>query len=191
VCWGKKTPKPSASGAGKSPPGATSPECAKPCKAYDSIDSSKDIESYNCAGLAGRTYTFMGDVNDVKASLASGSQVDCASHCGPCQVKHWLWEYDMHFEDADGNVIDTVPRDFHTVAGACDASGNDPTNVYSKNGKRPIKGPGTGPSFRPPAREQATASNKDETPFNDRAGRPIYKVRTNFTETCYCTPCPT
>jgi hypothetical protein len=191
MCWGKKTPKPSDSEAPADPPGTIQKTCAQPCKAYDSVDGSKDIESYNCAGLAHRTYTFIGDVNTVKAMLAKGTQTACSSNCGPCQVKHWLWEYDMHFEDADGNNIGDSPRDFHTVAGACDASGNDPTNVVSKNGARPLVGPGTGPSFRPPEREQATKSNRYATPIVDSTGRPIYKVRTNYTETCYCLPCPT
>src|SRR5260370_11333228 len=99
MCWGKKTPKPSASDAGTKPPSTIKEECAKPCKAYDSVDSSKDIESYNCAGLAHRTYTFMG-LDETKAMLAKGTKTDCSSHCGPCQVKHWLWEYDIHLEDA-------------------------------------------------------------------------------------------
>ena len=186
----KKTTSPSA-GSGGTPISATTHTCSpQPCKAYDSVDSSKDIESYNCAGLAHRTYTFMGDVNAVKARLALGTKVDCGGHCGACQVKHWLWEYDIHLEDADGNVLTDTNRDFHTVAGPCDTNGNDPASVVSKNGKRPLEGPATGPSFRPPPKNQATSNDRNATPATDRSGRPIYKVRTNFVESCYCLPCP-
>jgi hypothetical protein len=170
---------------------ATTPPCpCPPCAAYQSIDASKDIETYNCAGLAHRTYTFMGNVNEVKGRLAGGRNVNCSTPCNRCEIRHWLWEYDIHLEDADGNVLTGTSRDFHTVAGPCDQNGNAPTQVYSKNGARPLEGPGAGPSFRPPTRNQATSNNRHATPATDSSGRPIYKVRTNFTETCYCLACP-
>jgi len=195
-CNSKKSTAPSKSDAGNAQIDATTKDCGgdkppcPPCKAYQSIDSSKDIESYNCAGLAHRTYTFIGDVNVVKSMLAKGNKIDCSAKCDPCKIKHWLWEYDLQFADADGNIIGQAPRDFHTVAGPCDQCGNNPTSVYSKNGARPLEGPGTGPSFRPPAKEPATKSNRYATPILDSLGRPIYKIRTNFVETCYCLPCP-
>lgn len=188
---GKKTTPPSSQDGG-TPPGCTTTPCPKPCekcKAYDSVNSSKDIESYNCAGLAHRTYTFMG-LEETKSRLAAGAKINCSSQCGPCQVKHWLWEYDIHLEDADGNAITPANRDFHTVAGACDSAGADPTSVVSKNGARPLEGPGTGPSFRPPPKNQATSNDRRATPATDRFGRPIFKVRSNYSETCYCLACP-
>lgn len=178
----------------QSPPNCPTAPCPNPpcppCPAYQSVDGSRDVQTYNCAGLAHRTYTYMGDVNGVKARLSSGGQIGCSGRCSRCQIKHWLWEYDIHLEDADGNVVSPPNRDFHTVGGQCDENGNDPTNVYSKNGARPLEGPGTGPSFRPPPRNQATTNDRHATPFTDGRGRPIYKVRTNFVETCYCLPCP-
>ena len=187
--------KPSSSNNSNAPCNSSSQSCSNPpcppCPAYASVDNSKDVESYNCAGLAHRTYTYMGNVTTVKSRLAGGQSISCSSNCSRCQVKHWLWEYDIHLEDADGNTISAQSsRDFHTVAGRCDENGNNPTSVYSKNGARPLEGPGTGPSFKPPAKNQATSNDRHATPATDGRGRPIYKVRSNMVETCYCLPCP-
>ncbi len=161
--------------------------CQSP--AYSGYDKTKDVESYNCAGLAHRNYTLMGDVNGVKQELAKGKQIKCGDKCPPGNIKHWLWEYDVQLEDADGNRT-AANRDFHTVAGQVDQNGNDPADVYSKNGKRPIEGPGTGPSFKPKPKEQALSNDRNATPAVDNRGRPIDKIRSNMTETCYCMPPP-
>jgi len=162
-----------------------------PCPKYESIDLSIDIEKYNCAGLAHRTYTYIGDINDVKAMLGGEkNKIKCSERCDRCKIKHWLWEYDIELYDYKGNKLYGPSKDFHTVAGRCDKYGNDPTNVYSKNGKRPLQGPGTGPAFKPATKEQATTNDRHARPITDSKGRPIYKVRSNFKETCYCLECP-
>ncbi|WP_133511167.1 LysM peptidoglycan-binding domain-containing protein [Candidatus Thiosymbion oneisti] len=119
-----------------------------PCPKYASVDTSKDSEHYNCAGLAHRTYTYMSDLKEVKKRLSAGTKLtDCSKKCSPCQVKHWLWElkdWKIEFKDKKGKVhlsTESFPPDFHTVSGRCDCNGNDPTNVYSTNGERPLEGP--------------------------------------------------
>ncbi len=181
---------PSQGGGAGSPGGGTVQACCPPCPAYDSVDTTIDVETYNCAGLAHRTYTYM-SLSEAKRRLSAGSSISCSSQCSPCQVKHWLWEYDLHLEDADGNHLTRGSnRDFHTVAGRCDNQGNDPADVRSKNGARPLEGPGRGQSFRPANRDEARSNDRHAVIARDSRGRPIYKVRTNFTETCYCLPCP-
>jgi hypothetical protein len=64
---------------------------------------------------------------------------------------------------------------------------SDPTKVYSKNGPRPIHGPGTGPSFRPASRERAL--DKDDQPGDSPQGRPLYKIRSNMSEEITCAGC--
>jgi hypothetical protein len=106
-------------------------------------------------------------------------------------VKFWHWQYDLGFEDDQGNVVAPSSPDFHIVAGRVDSSGSDPSDVYSKNGRRNVYGPGSGPSFRPPARERATSDNPSETPINTPQGAPLFKVRTNMTEDISCADCRT
>jgi hypothetical protein len=157
---------------------------------YNGYDKSRTGTNCNCAGLAHRTYNYIGKIEDVKKLLEKGRKIDCKDKCKPLEIKHWLWEFDMHVEDVNGNKLADLPRDFHTVAGQSDKDGNDPKNVYSKDGKRPVKGPGTGASFKPLDREQVTTNSPAETPVVDGQGRPIYWVLTNSVETCYCLPCP-
>ncbi|HEX2051303.1 MAG TPA: DUF4157 domain-containing protein [Actinomycetota bacterium] len=167
---------------------APAPVVQRACPPYEGYSAPKPIESYNCAGLAHRTYDYKG-LAATQTALTAGTTTPCGTRCAVDRVKHWLWQYDMHFENSAGAVIARAGRDFHTVAGVATTSG-DPTDVFSKNGKRPIYGPGTGPSFRPPARERATVNHPNETPFVDASGNPVYKIRTNYSEECFCLPCP-
>ena len=176
------------------------------CPIYFRYDTARNVERYNCAGLAHRTYRVMGHRSAFSHLFSlPGACIGCSDSCDSGWVKYWVWEYNLHFEDSGSRrvaptrclrtgVCQTIPtsstgRDFHMVAGITDSQGNDPTDVYSKNGKRPVYGPGTGPSFRPPPREHSTLSNRNETPMYDAAHNPIYKVRTNISEKCYCVPC--
>jgi hypothetical protein len=156
------------------------------CPPYDGYSAARRISSYNCAGLAHRSYDFK-PLADTQTLLAAGTGTACGTACSSGKVKHWLWQYDIHLEDSNGNSS-ASSRDFHTVAGL--STGADPTDVFTKNGHRGIHGPGTGPSFRPPPRDQATTNDPNETPVNDRAGRPVFKVRQNFVESCHCLNCP-
>jgi hypothetical protein len=90
-----------------------------------------------------------------KAFLAQGSSIGCATSCDYVgMVKHWLWEFDSRIEDSSGKVlpqlVNGVPadswHDFHTVAGptAGDPVAMESDEFYSKDGQRPVYGPGTG-----------------------------------------------
>jgi len=160
-----------------------------PCSRYPGYDASIDRFTYNCSGLALRTYVFTGTVPATNASMAQEFTNLSSPHgnCAPGKVKFWLWQYDMRFEDDQGTLIQSAQPDFHIVGARVNSAGNEPTNVYSKNGRRPIHGPGTGASFRPAAREPAL--NNNDVPTQTPAGRPIYKVRTNMSEQINCGNC--
>ncbi len=161
------------------------------CPPYNGYNRSKDLATYNCAGLAHRTYDFK-SLDDTKALLAGGTAVSAGGMCGSVgTVQHWLWEYDIHVEDSDGKSGASW-RDFHTVGGPTDGDPlpQPPSEVYTKNGKRKVYGPGTGPSFKPVVKDQARSNDPADLPMTDPQGRPLYKVRSNFTETSSCLPCP-
>jgi Domain of unknown function (DUF4157) len=160
------------------------------CPPYASYDKSADLKKYNCAGLAHRSYDFKSLV-DTNAILSSATKVACGTPCDHIGVvKHWLWVYDVHYQDSNGTTA--AGQDFHTVGGPTDGdpAPKDSDEFFSKNGKRPVYGPGTAPSFKPPAKEQATLSDPSEAPQFDKKGNPIYKLRSNFKESCFCIPCP-
>lgn len=158
------------------------------CPLYWRWETPRLPEFFNCAGLAFRTYDNRGNLAAERSAVAAGRRIASSTHCAAGEVKHWFWEYDMH-ADVPGVGPGSPRRDFHTVAGVTDSHGNDPDDVYSKNGGRPVYGPGTGPSFRPPARERDTSNDRYETPSTFQ-GHPVYKVRTNMSESCACFPCP-
>jgi len=162
------------------------------CSSYPSYNTAVNLRTYNCAGLALRTYQYTAPpsaVYDAINANFTNPQTPASGTCDPGRVKFWLWEYDLHFEDDQGNVIASAQPDFHIVAGRVDANGNDPSDVYSKNGRRPVYGPNNGPSFRPPARERATLNAPSETPLNTPQGRPLIKVRSSMTEHISCADC--
>ena len=179
------------------------------CPIYYRYDTSRPVNAYNCAGLAHRTYILMNHTAAMNHLLSQpGRGISPSTNCRSGEVKHWFWNYNMHFEDHNrqrvrlgthqgGGVYQTTqipastPKqtDFHTVAGVTTPSGNDPTDVYSKNGRRPVYGPSTGPSFRPPNREHSTLSNSSATPMYDTSGNAIYKLRSNMSTDGYCVPC--
>jgi hypothetical protein len=160
-----------------------------PCSAYPDYDASVDRRTYNCTGLALRTYQNTAPPSAVYADMWARffNPVCPVGNCGAGQVKFWLWQYDIRMEDDRGNVLRPTWRDFHIVGARMDAAGNEPTNVYSKNGPRPIHGPATGASFRPAAREQAL--DIDDNPGTTADGRPLYKLRSNMSEEITCAGC--
>lgn len=161
------------------------------CGSYPGYDSSAALSSYNCAGLATRTYQDISPPSAVLNSILANfiaPQTPSGNDCGAGKVKFWLWEYDMHLEDDKGAVLSPNHTDFHIVAGRTDANGADPTDVYSKNGYRPVHGPGTGPGFRPAARERALSNDQTEAPVTI-GGRPAFKVRSNMSEAITCAGC--
>jgi hypothetical protein len=155
------------------------------CPAYDGYSAALPLASYNCAGLAHRSYDYK-QLPAVNALLGAG-QPASAGVVG--KIKHWLWNYDVRIEDSAGRRTSPSP-DFHTVAGEIGTGAADPTDVYSKNGKRRIYGPGTGLSFKPAARERALENTPQEAPATDSNGQPLYKLRENMTERVVVLNCP-
>jgi hypothetical protein len=171
----KKTTPPS-SGDGGTPAANTTGSCpCPPCPSYDSVDTSKELGSFNCAGLAHRTYTYL-SLDDAKKKLAAGTKLgSCAEKCTKCKVKHWLWEWhdwSLDFKDAKGRVVATMkmPPDFHTVSGRVDCDVNQPSSVYSKNGGRPLEGPSAPSHWR--------VKTGDEWTENAATNRPLYMALT-------------
>jgi hypothetical protein len=124
-----------------------------------------------------------------KTLHGSMTSIGCGKGCGMWGIKHWYWDYDLHAEDSAGNKGPSH-RDFHTVGGMLDEKGNDFNYFWSKNGKRPIFGPASGASWKPSAKEQDRENNKGNKLKVDPSGKPIYKVRSNYSEACYCGSCP-
>ncbi len=169
----KATTPPKASG-GCNPATSTTQKCpCPPCPAYDSVDTSKTTSSCNCAGLALRTYAYVG-LADLKSALGAALK-DCSTKCAACQVKFWLWEWDpwsLEFKDKKGKVWTQMkmPPDFHVVSGRCDNQGNDPGSIYSKNGRRPLEGPSSPSAWR--------VKTGDVWTENAPTNRPIYYLVT-------------
>jgi hypothetical protein len=137
------------------------------CAAYPGYDASVDRLTYNCAGLALRTYRFTSPPSAVYSDMGAEffNPVCPAGDCSPSQVEFWLWEYDIYTEDDLGTIVDPTWRDFHIVGGRMDASGANPTNVYSKNWRRPIHGPGQVRDFvRRPGIARSTTTTIPEPP---------------------------
>ncbi|HEX7312804.1 MAG TPA: DUF4157 domain-containing protein [Pyrinomonadaceae bacterium] len=162
------------------------------CSSYPGYNTSASLSAYNCSGLATRTYRNIGSATGTYTAIGAefiGANTPSGGSCGGDEVKFWLWEYDMHTEDDTGARLAPNHRDFHVVAGQADASGADPTDVYSKNGFRLVHGPASGPSWQPATRERSLSNDASETPVSTRAGRPVFKVRSNMSEHITCAAC--
>lgn len=158
-----------------------------PCNdKYKDYDRTRDVETYNCAGLAFRNYQYMGDVNVVINILEKNKKT------GPGKegdIKFWLWTYDIHLELEDGTVMSQTSQDFHIVSGVIGPGGKDPTSIFTKNGARPVFGPGKPLDWKPAAKgDQYTSNNRFNTPafYN---GRKVMRVRTNMVQRIYVLPC--
>ncbi len=155
------------------------------CPKYYKYDSKADVAKYNCAGLAWRTYDYRGDLAAERGAAAGGS----APAGKPGEVKHWFWEYDLRLETDDGRKT-SPSHDFHTVAGVVDKAGKDPDDVYTKNGARPVFGPGTGPGSKPPDRDRARSNDPSNKEQSSSDGAPLFKKRWNFKEVVKSHSCP-
>ena len=160
------------------------------CNAYPGYNAGANLMTYNCGGLATRTYQFIAPASAVHQTVQNEFVAPYCPQgdCGPGDVRFWQWEYDMHFEDDLGNRLTPDHRDFHVVAGRADSSGADPTDVYTKNGRRQVHGPGSGPSFQPAARDRTLSNDPSETPVTHN-GRPMFSVRSNMSEYITCAGC--
>lgn len=157
------------------------------CSAYPGYNSSVDLRTYNCAGLALRTYSYTSPPSAVYDEINANFTNPRSPQSGSCPfgVTFRLWEYDLGFEDDAGATVGSSAADFHIVGGT------DPTQILSKNGARKVYGPAAGTSFRPAARERALSNDPSETPLNAPNGRPLFKVRSNFSEQLTCADCQT
>jgi RHS repeat-associated protein len=163
-------------------------------------NATKDPKTYNCAGLAFQTYTFMGDVEEVKNTLRTRGRAlnRCTDKCRPCEKKCYLWEYDIIVRYGrtqvlppefvgppdticDGAVLMQPHRDFHIVCGQTDTNGDNP-QCCSKNGPRPIETYNGRIEYRSCADWEPLP--KEVLGF--RQDRPVCKTRVNMAETCYC-----
>jgi hypothetical protein len=159
-----------------------------PCTArYQSYDATQNVESYNCAGLAFRNYRFMGSLQEVEDVLnknkmnGRGKQGD---------IKFWLWTYTSTAQSLDGQIQLGTGKDFHIVAGVLGPNGADPTNVFSKNGHRPVFGPAAPLSWKPLEQEPVKTNNQFNSPVFE-SGRQIYWIRTNIVQQVFILPCKT
>lgn len=160
------------------------------CSSYPGYNSSVALNTYNCAGLAIRNYQYISPPSAVYNSI-SANFIAPESPSGSCNsggVRFWMWQYDLHVENDLGTVLSTASPDFHIVAVQTGPTGAAPTDAYSKNGRRPVYGPASGPSFKPAARERSTSNDSSETPSTHN-GRPVYKVRSNMIEEITCAEC--
>lgn len=104
----------------------------------------RDYDTYNCAGLALRTYEFEGDKDKVKAKLSryvAACDVDC--ECGESKCRLWEWVTRMYDRDS-GEFVVQMDIDFHIVCskipGETGETGPEP-RCYEKGGNGPITGP--------------------------------------------------
>ncbi len=105
------------------------------------------------------------------------------------EIEFTLWVYDIHLEDSDGNQLTKPSKDFHIVAGVIDKDGNESSNIYSKNGARPIENStGKSEDFKPKDKDEARENNSSNKVALDGKGKPIYKVRTNMKEYKFYVP---
>lgn len=143
------------------------------------VDWTRDVATYNCAGLAFRTYRDM-SLGEVESTLSKFRRLDRAdAACPPGWLKVWVWEYDVHHETEDG-VVEESHRDGHVVAGRTSpVDGSGPEFVLCKYGAGPVLGPATPESWVPPAREELGRNYR---------GAQVYVVREHVTERWYTGP---
>ena len=165
------------------------------CPKYHKYDDSVGAEEYNCAGLSNRTYKYIGK-NDLIKILKDHKHTP--SKAKPGTVIHIVWYYDWYLENSQGkplkdkshpSINKQYKNDFHTVAGVVDKQGNEPNDVYSKNGMRPIEGAGTFKSFVPKKRELATENTPKAEKIKED-GKPTWKIRKNIDAFPFVLPCP-
>jgi len=136
-------------------------------------------QSYNCAGFAFKRYTFI-DLAPTNAIYAGMTQLSsCTDPCSPWYHKFWMWEFDIFTEDTVSGARTGTTHDFHTVGGQTDGSGAGPGQVMSKDGPRPIVGPGTPMSFKPLAREAVVQIDGSRHPSL------VWNV-SNIDQKCFC-----
>ena len=104
---------------------------------------------YNCAGFVLKTWDFVGLSKTKKIYSGFTKLSNPSKKCKPFHYKIWLWEMDVVQIDTKLKAKSKPWKDFHTVGGRTFKDGRDPDQVMSKNGPRPLEGPGTPLSFEP------------------------------------------
>jgi hypothetical protein len=103
---------------------------------------------YNCTGFATKKFVWL-NLAPTKALYAGMKKLpSIASKCDPFDFKFWLWEVDIQVHNTRTGRVTSKSRDFHTVGGRTHKDGSDPKTVMSKNGGRPLEGPGSPTSFK-------------------------------------------
>ncbi len=104
--------------------------------------------SYNCTGFATKKFAWF-NLGPTKALYAGMKKLPSIStKCDPFDFKFWLWEVDIQVHNTRTGHVTSKSRDFHTVGGRTHKDGSDPKTVMSKNGGRPLEGPGSPTSFK-------------------------------------------
>jgi hypothetical protein len=142
--------------------------------------SNAQRKGYNCAGFAFKDYVFR-DMASTKAKYAAMTHLaSCSDPCNSRDHKFWMWEFDIHVRTDSTGAVTPDWRDFHTVGGQTDDSGNGPAQVMSKDGPRPVRGPSPPLAWKP-ITEPVLDSNNNVVP--DQTW-----VVSNIQEDCYCNP---
>ena len=146
------------------------------CPPDRSVDPTVDVKTYDCYGLAFRTYEYSRDLAEVKKKL-SGCSTCVDGKCKPGELRCLLWVFDARIDYPIG------PKDTHPNGGSEPQIANDSFHIVcategelacSKNANGPVSPPGRCESFAPKP--------------SDIAGVPKGGVVTlsNVNETCHC-----
>jgi RHS repeat-associated protein len=138
------------------------------------IDPKRDTDTYNCAGLCFRDYTYKSKSDTLKL-LATGVKVEkgnkTVSDERPLVVVYYNIK-GIELVDQSGRVVHRQAiDDFHVVGSLRGAD-----NAASKNGQSPIEGPGPVDSFPP------------NQPYPPRTLPPGIQLRPIYTEQWYHLP---
>ncbi len=139
------------------------------------IPENKEIETYNCGGLAFETYTWIEDAEEVAEKLEEWNciEVNCDTDCQADETKVWLWTWTLwryRRNAAEQWELYTKSSDFHVVShpGFC-------SYCYAKTGEGPIRGPIDPESERPDEQSRTTVNGTEEI-----------HLRNPINEKCYC-----
>ncbi len=156
------------------------------------IPPSSDVahDTYNCAGLAFRDFTYPGH-KDVIAKLSNKDIFklkNCSDNCRPCGIKFrfWLWCYSIYKK---GRFVKDMgcddPRSFHIVASPTSCSTGKELDSHWKNASGQPSGP-SDPLASHPAILHRLYPPKVLTPSKD-ANDDFDEVRIKIRrEECYC-----
>lgn len=150
---------------------------------FDQVDRAVDVETFNCAGLALRTYQDLNPDKFIPFLEANNKE-------GPADegdIKFYFWEYNYVISDDKDNVFQKPSYDFHIISAPLGSDGNEMDNFYSKNGQRPVYGPTKSNNWIPAIKERVTESNKYEAP-GFYMNKELYWQRFNIQQRIFIIP---